>query len=71
MLATERPAPKVVKLSAGLSPEQRQERVGKVSAKACNNFIQQMKAGLLAAAAKQCVKMFEQTAAVSTRSSRK
>jgi hypothetical protein len=51
---------KVVKLGADLSPEQRQGRVGEVIAKAYSKLIiQRMKAGQLAAAAKQCVEMFE------------
>jgi len=51
---------KVVKLAAVLSPEQRQGRVGEVIAKAYTKLIiQRMKSGQLAAAAKQCVEMFE------------
>ena len=51
---------KVVKLAAGLSDEQRQGRVGEVIAKAYRKqIIQRMKAGQLAAAAKQCVEMLE------------
>jgi hypothetical protein len=51
---------KVVKLSADLSPEQRQGRVGEVIAKAYSKLvIQRMKAGQMAAAAKQLVEMFE------------
>lgn len=51
---------KVVKLAAGLSPEQRQGRVGEVIAKAYTKLIiQRMKSWQLAAAAKQCVEMFE------------
>lgn len=51
---------KVVKLAAGLSPEQRQGRVGEVIAKACTKLIiQRMKSGQLAASAKQCIEMFE------------
>jgi len=51
---------KVVKLAAGLSPEQRKGRVGEVIAKAyCKLIIQRMKSGQLAAAAKQCVEMFD------------
>ena len=51
---------KVVKLAAGLSAEQRQGRVGDVIAKAYRKLIiQRMKAGQLAAAAKQCVEMLE------------
>ena len=51
---------KVVKLAAGLSAEQRQGRVGEVIAKAFRKqVIQRMKAGQLAAAAKQCVEMLE------------
>ena len=51
---------KVVKLSAGLSAEQRQGKVGDVIAKAYRKLIlQRMKAGQLAAAARQCVGMFE------------
>lgn len=52
---------KLVKLAAGLSAEQRNGRVGDVIAKAYRKLtIQRMKAGQLAAAAKQCVEMFEQ-----------
>ena len=52
---------KVVKLAAGLSSEQRQGRVGEVIAKAYSKLIiQRMTTGQLAAAAKQCVEMFEQ-----------
>lgn len=51
---------KVVKLAGNLSPEQRQGRVGEVIAKAyANLIIRRMKSGQLAAAAKQCVEMFE------------
>lgn len=52
---------KVVKLAAGLSPEQRQGRqVGEVIAKAYTKLIiQRTKSGQIAAAAKQCVEMFE------------
>ena len=51
---------KVVKLAASLSPEQRQGRVGEVIAKAYTKLIiQRMKSGQVAAAAKQCVEMFE------------
>lgn len=51
---------KVVKLAAGLSAEQRQGRVGEEIAKAYRKLIiQRMKNGQLAAAAKQCVEMFE------------
>ncbi len=51
---------KVVKLAAGLSVEQRQGQVGKVIAKAYSKLIiQRMKSGQLAAAAKQCVEMFD------------
>jgi len=51
---------KVVKLAAGLSAEQRQGRVGEVIAKAYSKLIiQRMKSGQIAAAAKQCVEMFE------------
>ena len=51
---------KVVKLAAGLSAEQRQGRVGEVIAKAYRKLvIQRMKAGLLAAAAKQSTEMLE------------
>ena len=51
---------KVVKLAVGLSGEQRQGRVGDVIAKAYRKLIiQRMKAGQLAAAAKQCVEMLE------------
>ena len=51
---------KVVKLAAGLSQEQRQGRVGEVIAKAYSKLIiQRMKSGQLAAAAKQCIEMFE------------
>ena len=52
--------PKAVKLAVGLSAEQRQGRVGDVIAKAYRKLIvQRMKTGQLAAAAKQCVEMFE------------
>lgn len=51
---------KVVKLAATLSAEQRQGRVGDVIANAYRRLImQRMKSGQLAAAAKQCVEMFE------------
>lgn len=51
---------KVVKLAAGLSPEQLQGRVGEIIAKAYSKLIiQRMKTGQLAAAAQQCVEMFE------------
>ena len=51
---------KAVKLAVGLSAEQRQGRVGEVIAKAYRKqIIQRMKAGQLAAAAKQCVEMLE------------
>ena len=51
---------KVVKLTAGLSPEQREGRVGEVIAKAYTKLIvQRMKSGQLAAAAKRCIEMFE------------
>ena len=51
---------KAVKLAVGLSAEQRQGRVGDVIAKAYRKLIvQRMKTGQLAAAAKQCVEMFE------------
>ena len=51
---------KVVKLAADLSAEQRQGGVGDVIAKAYRKLIiQRMKAGQLAAAAKQCVEMLE------------
>ena len=51
---------KVVKLAAGLAAEQRKGRVGEVIAKAYRKLIiQRMKAGQLAAAAEQCVEMFE------------
>lgn len=51
---------KVVKLAADLSLEQRHGRVGEVIAKAYSKLIiQRMKAGQLAAAANQCVEMFE------------
>ena len=51
---------KVVKLAVGLSAEQREGRVGDVIGKAYRKLIvQRMKAGQLAAAAKQCVEMFE------------
>lgn len=51
---------KVVKLAGDLSPEQRQGRVGEAIAKAYTKLImQRMKSGQLAAAAKQCVEMFE------------
>lgn len=52
---------KVVKLAAVLSAEQRQGKVGDVIAKAYRKLIiQRMQSGQLAAAAKQCVEMFEQ-----------
>ena len=51
---------KVVKLAAGLSAEQRQGRVGDVIAKAYRKLVmQRMKAGQLAAAARQCAEMLE------------
>ena len=51
---------KVVKLATSLSPEQRKGRVGEVIAKAyTKRIIQRMKSGQMAAAAKQCVEMFE------------
>lgn len=51
---------KVVKLAAALSAEQRQGRVGEVIAKAYRKLIiHRMRSGQLAAAAKQCVEMFE------------
>lgn len=51
---------KVVKLANDLSPEQRQGRVGEVIAKAYVKLVlKRMKSGQLAAAAKQCVEMFE------------
>ncbi|OQS20733.1 J domain-containing protein [Chromobacterium violaceum] len=51
---------KVVKLSASLSPDQRQGRVGEVIAKAYSKLIiQRIKSGQMAAAAKQCIEMFE------------
>jgi hypothetical protein len=51
---------KVLKLAVGLSPAQRQGRVGEVIAKAYSKLIvQRMKSGQLGAAAKQCVEMFE------------
>ena len=51
---------KVVRLAAGLSAEQRQGRVGDVIVRAYRKrIIQRMKAGQLAAAAKQCVALFE------------
>ena len=51
---------KVVKLSRNLSAEQRAGKVGDVIAKAFRKLmIQRMKAGQLAAAAKQCLMMFE------------
>ena len=51
---------KAVKLAVDLSAEQRQGRVGDVIAKAYRKLIvQRMKTGQLAAAAKQCVEMFE------------
>ena len=51
---------KVLKLASGLSVEQRQGRVGDVIAKAYRKLIiQRTKAGQIAAAAKQCVEMFE------------
>jgi hypothetical protein len=51
---------KVVKLARTLSPEQRQGRVGEVIAKAYVKLImQRIKSGQLAAAAKQCIDMFE------------
>ena len=51
---------KVVKLATCLSAEQRQGKVGNVIAKAYRKLIiQRMKAGQLAAAARQCVEMFE------------
>ena len=51
---------KVVKLAVGLSAEQRRGKVGDVIAKAHRKLIiQRMKAGQLAAAARQCVEMFE------------
>ncbi len=51
---------KVLKLAVSLSAEQRQGRVGDVIAKAYRKLIiQRIKAGQLAAAAKQCVAMFE------------
>lgn len=51
---------KAVKLAAGLSAQQRQDRVGDVISKAYRKLIiQRMKAGQLAAAAKQCAEMFE------------
>ena len=51
---------KVVKLAVGLSAEQRQGRVGDVIAKAYRKLVmQRMKAGQLAAAARQCAEMLE------------
>lgn len=51
---------KVVKLAAGLSPEQRRGRVGDTIAGAFRKLvIKRMKAGQLAAAARQCLEMFE------------
>ena len=51
---------KVVRLASGLTVEQRRGRVGDVIAKAYRKLIiQRMKAGQLAAAAKQSVEMFE------------
>ena len=51
---------KVVKLAGNLSSEQRKGRVGDVIAKSYSKLImQRMKSGQLAAAAKQCVEMFE------------
>ena len=51
---------KVVKLAAALSAEQRQGRVGKIVAQAYRKLIiKRMKAGQLAAAAKQSLEMFE------------
>lgn len=51
---------KVVKLAAGLSPEQLLGRVGEVIAKAyIKIIIQRMKSGQIAAVAKQCIEMFE------------
>ena len=51
---------KVVRLSAGLTAEQRQGRVGEVIAKAYRKLIvQRMKADQLMAAAKQSIEMFE------------
>lgn len=51
---------KVVKLAASLSSDQRRSHVGEVIARAYSKLIvQRMKSGQLAAAAKQCVEMFE------------
>jgi DnaJ domain len=51
---------KVMKLAASLSPEQRQGRAGEVIATAYTKLIiQRMKSGQIAAAAKQCLEMFE------------
>jgi len=51
---------KVVKLASTLSPEQRRGRAGEVVAKAYSKLIiHRMKAGHLAAAARQCLEMFE------------
>ena len=51
---------KVVKLAAALSEKQRQGRVGKIVAQAYRKLIiKRMKAGQLAAAAKQSLEMFE------------
>ena len=51
---------KVVKLAAGLSPEQRQGRVREIIAKAYRKLIiQRMKSGQFAAAAKQSVDIFD------------
>lgn len=51
---------KVVKLAGDLSSEQRQGQVGEIIAKAyAKLIIQRIKSGQLAAAAKQCVEMFE------------
>lgn len=51
---------KVIKLASALSPEQRRGRVGEVVAKAyAKLIIQRMKAGQLAAAARECLEMFK------------
>jgi hypothetical protein len=51
---------KVVKLAEALSAKQRQGKVGDVIAKAYRKLIiQRMKSGQLAAAARQCIQMFE------------
>lgn len=52
---------KVVKFASELSPHQRRGKIGAVVAQAYRKLIvQRMKAGQLAAAAKQCLEMFDQ-----------